>query len=270
MDFITLDEMKIFGHTGVLPEEKKNGQFFYVTAVIGIDRIRGCITDKLDDTVNYDEISKIIRREVEESSCDLIEYLAGGIASRILGYSDMISKCTVEVSKPDAPVEGEFKTMKVRIERERHTAFLSLGTNMGDRPGNLTEAVSKIKNCREILKSEVSSVYETEPVGYDDQDDFLNCCVKLDTLLSPYELLEFAHSIENDLHRERNIRFGPRTMDVDILLYDSITSEDEKLIIPHPRMYERAFVLVPLHELGAYEGEIPGDKAVKLWGKLPV
>lgn len=160
--------------------------------------------------------------------------------------------------------------MKVRIERQRHRAYLSLGSNMGDRLNYLSRAASLLKENREILRLQASSVYETEPVGYENQDDFLNCCIGIDTVLEPYELLELTSGIEEELKRERNIRFGPRTIDVDILLFDRINQDDEKLTIPHPRMYERAFVLVPLKELGAYTGDIPGDKSVIRFGELPV
>ncbi|NLT96110.1 MAG: 2-amino-4-hydroxy-6-hydroxymethyldihydropteridine diphosphokinase [Clostridia bacterium] len=128
-------------------------------------------------------------------------------------------------------------------------AFLGLGSNLGDKRANLEEALKKLKNHPRIEILKVSSFYETEPVGFIEQDWFLNIAVKIDTSLTPLELLEFCQSIERDLLRKREIRWGPRTIDLDILLYENFTSQSEKLTIPHPRMKERAFVLVPLEEI---------------------
>lgn len=119
MDKIILKKMKIYGHTGCLPEEKKNGQFFYVTAQLFCGKIEGCYTDNLDDTVNYAALYERIREVVESDSGNLIEHLAQRIADAILSFAPMCFKTTVEVSKPDAPVDGIFETMEVIIERER-------------------------------------------------------------------------------------------------------------------------------------------------------
>lgn len=128
-------------------------------------------------------------------------------------------------------------------------AYLGLGSNMGDKMGHLKDAIAMIENNEKISDVKVSSFYETAPVGYLDQDVFVNIVVELETELAPYDLLAFCQDIEEQLKRKRVIRWGPRTIDVDILLYDEMTNDDEKLIIPHPRMTERAFVIVPLIEL---------------------
>lgn len=130
-----------------------------------------------------------------------------------------------------------------------YKAYLSLGSNIGDKKHNLDNAIKLIKNNPSISQVIVSSFYETAPVGYLDQDVFMNIAVEIITSLDPYKLLEFCHEIEESLKRIRLIRWGPRTIDVDILLFDDIISDDEKLIIPHPRMTERAFVIVPLYDL---------------------
>ena len=150
-------------------------------------------------------------------------------------------------------------------------AYLSLGSNMGDRIGNLSWAVSLL-DCPEkgIFVELVSPVFETKPVGYTEQDDFLNICLKVITDLDPLDLLSECQKIEKELHRERLIHWGPRTIDVDILTYDDISMDTERLTIPHPRMEERGFVQVPLLFL---EGtcEIPGKwkDEVRYYGILP-
>ncbi|MBR6484732.1 MAG: 2-amino-4-hydroxy-6-hydroxymethyldihydropteridine diphosphokinase [Clostridiales bacterium] len=149
-----------------------------------------------------------------------------------------------------------------------HQAVLSLGSNMGDRMGNLRSAVRALSEDEDIGDVEVSGVYETEPVGYDDQPYFLNICVKLSTSLDPYELLRKCNLIEQDLKRVRKIKNGPRTIDLDILTYDDLVSDDPKLTIPHPRMYKRAFVLYPYRDLTGYDGPIPEDKTVTYVGEF--
>lgn len=127
--------------------------------------------------------------------------------------------------------------------------YLSLGSNLGDRKAQLQEAVRLLQTNPSISNIKMSSIYETAPVGYLDQDAFLNLVIRLETSLSPLELLDICQEIEQALHRERLVRWGPRTVDLDVLLYGQEQLATERLTIPHPRMYERAFVLVPLQEL---------------------
>lgn len=128
-------------------------------------------------------------------------------------------------------------------------AYLGLGSNIGDKKGHLDKAIELLKQQEKITVRNISSYYETDPVGYIDQDLFLNIVVEIETQLEPYKLLEYCNRIEEILKRKRILRWGPRTIDVDILLYEDFISDDEKLIIPHPRMKERAFVMVPLYEI---------------------
>lgn len=128
-------------------------------------------------------------------------------------------------------------------------AYIALGSNLGDREAYLRNAVTLIHQHPQIQVEAISSIYETDPVGYDDQDLFLNMVISLRTSLNPFELLQILQKIEAQLGRKRTIRWGPRTVDLDILLYNDENIETEKLIIPHPRMYERLFVLIPLTEL---------------------
>ena len=130
-----------------------------------------------------------------------------------------------------------------------HRVFLSLGSNMGIKRDNLDKAVDILKNHEDIHKVKVSSYYVTDPVGYLDQDIFMNIAVEIETDLEPMPMLDLCQDIEKKLHRKRIIHWGPRSIDVDIILFDDMTLNDEVLTIPHPRMFERGFVLVPLMEL---------------------
>jgi 2-amino-4-hydroxy-6-hydroxymethyldihydropteridine diphosphokinase len=129
-----------------------------------------------------------------------------------------------------------------------HTVYLSLGSNLGDRRAQMEDALARLETERvRIVKR--SSLYETEPVEVTDQPWFLNCAVEAQTELAPRDLLDAIDRIEQQLGRERAIARGPRTIDIDVLLYDAITLHTPQLEIPHPRMAQRRFVLMPLAEI---------------------
>jgi len=149
-------------------------------------------------------------------------------------------------------------------------AFIALGTNIEPRETHFIKALELLTDHDKLRIEKISSIYETDPVGYEDQADFLNMVVSVETEFSAEELLVYCQSVENELGRERSIRFGPRTIDLDILLYNHENIKMDRLEIPHPRMHERAFVLVPLGEV-APEVELPGTgKSVQqLLAELP-
>jgi len=143
-------------------------------------------------------------------------------------------------------------------------AFIALGTNIEPRETHFIKALELLTDHVEITMKKISSIYETKPVGYTDQADFLNMVAEVETELSATDLLCYCQSIEEKLGRERTIRFGPRTIDLDILLYNNENIRMDHLEVPHPRMHERAFVLVPLGEI-APDVVIPGTgKQVQL------
>jgi 2-amino-4-hydroxy-6-hydroxymethyldihydropteridine diphosphokinase len=159
-----------------------------------------------------------------------------------------------------------------------NTAFIALGSNIGNRYDYLTEAIKQLESHLEIKLVNISSIYETDPVGYEDQDLFLNMVIEVMTSLCADELLDICLKLELTLGRKREIVWGPRTIDLDILLYNQENIETEKLIIPHPRMLERNFVMIPLSEikpdiiipntdkpLEALIKELPNKEGVRLW-----
>lgn len=150
-----------------------------------------------------------------------------------------------------------------------NTVYLALGTNIEPREDHLNQALGYLQN-EHITILQQSSIYETAPVGYTDQSDFLNMAVKIQTEFSPVQLLDFCQNVEMKLGRKRVIRFGPRTIDLDILLYNNENIHGERLVIPHPRMHERAFVLVPLHEISPdYIIPEQGKSVEELMSELP-
>lgn len=138
--------------------------------------------------------------------------------------------------------------MKLRMV----TSYLSLGSNMGDRLKYLTQAVKKLNEHPDVKITKLSAVYETAAWGLESQDDFYNSAIGIKTSLSPHELLDICQNIERKLQRTRQIHWGPRTIDIDILLYGTVDIQEDQLIVPHPYMLERAFVMIPLYEIAPH------------------
>ena len=128
-------------------------------------------------------------------------------------------------------------------------AYIALGSNIGNRLGYIQKAIKAICKLENTCVVKVSEIYETNPVGYVEQDKFLNMVIMIKTCFTPFELLEKLQEIEHMLKRKRVIHWGPRTIDLDILTFDGITLHDPKLTIPHPEMLKRAFVLIPLKDI---------------------
>lgn len=136
-------------------------------------------------------------------------------------------------------------------------AILGIGANLGDPAVAVRAAVEAIDACAGVQVLARSSLYRTAPVGGPDQPDFINAVVEVETSLTPAELLHCAQVIEQSWHRTREVRWGPRTLDIDVITFGGLVSDDPMLTLPHPRAAERGFVLVPWHEIDA-EAELPG------------
>ncbi|MBP1977744.1 2-amino-4-hydroxy-6-hydroxymethyldihydropteridine diphosphokinase [Cohnella thailandensis] len=150
-----------------------------------------------------------------------------------------------------------------RIEVAMHLAYVALGANLGDRESTLRESIRRLGDTDGVEIVRVSNLYETDPVGFTDQPAFLNMAVSLRTSLPPAELLRRLLQVENELGRVRTIRWGPRTVDLDLLLYEGVVLDTQELTLPHPRMQERAFVLVPLQDVWLPEsGLFPCEELV--------
>ncbi|MVP02212.1 2-amino-4-hydroxy-6-hydroxymethyldihydropteridine diphosphokinase [Paenibacillus lutrae] len=164
--------------------------------------------------------------------------------------------------------------------RQETTAYIALGSNLGDREQYLADALRQLDAHPDIYVAACSHIYETDPVGYVDQDAFLNMAAAVKTSLTPQELLAVMQQTEQLLGRVRDIRWGPRTIDLDLLLYGEQEVRLPDLIVPHPRMQERAFVLVPLADIFSHIpntsfaslerqlAKLDGKEGVKLWKKM--
>lgn len=155
-----------------------------------------------------------------------------------------------------------------RTGENRRMILIGLGSNIGDREKNIITAIQQLAKQNEIRIEKISSLYETQPVGITDQPDFLNGAISIATNLSPRNLLKVCLQVEKQMGRIRDQRWGPRNIDIDLLVYDDHVIMDEVLSIPHPRLHERSFVLIPLQEIigdiPIYQGQTPGELLAKI------
>jgi dihydroneopterin aldolase/2-amino-4-hydroxy-6-hydroxymethyldihydropteridine diphosphokinase len=252
VDKICIEELRIFAHHGVFEHENINGQNFYINAELYVDTENAGINDDLDRSVDYSKVCKLLEKVMTENTFKLIETAAQKAAEAILLEYPLVSAVDIEVRKPEAPIEMDFNSVSVKINRGWHRVLLSLGSNMGDSRGYLEKAFEKLRESHYIRNLKCSDLIITKPYGYTEQDDFVNGAVICETMFSPHGLLEFTQSLENAADRRREIHWGPRTLDVDIVFYDDEVLSDPDLIIPHPDMHNREFVLVPANEIAPY------------------
>lgn len=253
MDQIKIQELEVFANHGVFPEENALGQKFVISAVLYTDTRPAGQTDDLTLSVHYGEVSQRIREFVEGNTWKLLETVAEKLAFELLVSFPRVRKIRLEIRKPWAPVRLPLKTVAVEIERQWHRAYIALGSNMGEKREHLEHAVELLKETPGCRVTAVSDFITTAPYGYLEQDDFLNGCLELDTLLAPEELLFRLHEIEQSEKRERVIHWGPRTLDLDIIFYDDLVLDTDTLHIPHVEMHKRDFVLRPLSQIAPWK-----------------
>lgn len=248
-DCIKITNLKVFAHHGVFEEEKKEGQDFYITATLYLDLHTPGKSDKLEDSLNYGEVCHFIHKVFIEKSYDLIEAACENLCTRMLLEFEQLKEVVIELQKPHAPIGLPFENVSVTMRRKWHRAYLSLGSNVGDSEALILDGIRKIQAHPFNRAVVVSKLIKTKPYGPVEQPDFVNGCLKVDTLFNPEELLEFLHEIEAEADRTRELRWGPRTLDLDIIFYDKLVYESETLVVPHVDMQNRQFVLEPLAEL---------------------
>ncbi len=249
IDKITISGLKVFAYHGALPEEQKHGQDFYINAVLSLDCRKAAENDRLEDAVNYAEVCETITKSMQEKRFDLIEAACGYVSERLLLSYEKLQEVEVEVCKPHAPIGLPFENVSVSMKRGWHRAYLSFGSNMGDRQRYIEQGIQEFSEHPRMRNVRVSAFRETEPYGYLEQEPFLNGALECETLLEAEELLDFVHEVEARAGRERKIHWGPRTLDLDIIFFDKLVYESDRLVIPHIDMENRQFVLEPLSEL---------------------
>lgn len=251
-DNITIKGLEVFANHGVYPEENRLGQKFVVNAVLYVDTRAAGLSDDLDLSVNYGTVCHQITDFLTANTYKLIERAAEELARHILINNPLVHEIDVEIEKPGAPIGLPLETVSVKIHRGWHDVAIALGSNMGDSKKFLDDAVEKVGQLPDTKVIKVATYITTKPYGGVEQDDFLNSAMTIRTMLTPTELLDRLHDIEREAGRERIIRWGPRTLDLDILLYDDLVMDTEDLTIPHIEMHLRDFVLKPLAEIAPW------------------
>ncbi len=269
MDQIRLTGVRAVGKHGVLDFEHERAQTFVVDATLFLDLAPAGHSDDLHDTVDYGAIAKGIVAIIEGDHVDLIEKLADRIASMILEYP-AVSRTQVTVHKPSAPIVVPFDDVSVTVERSRetasaasqvHHAVIAMGGNQGDMVATLRDAVRSIDGLASTQVTGVSPLYRTDAWGMPDgTPEFHNAVVSVNTRLSALELLRGLQRIEADHGRVRTDHWTSRTLDLDIIDFDGQESQDPDLTLPHPRAWQRAFVLRPWLALEP-DAELTGDHA---------
>lgn len=253
MDKIKIQNLTVFANHGVFPEENVLGQKFVVSAVLHTDTRKAGKTDELEYSTHYGEVSHLIQKFMKDHTYKLIETVAEQLAQEILISFPLIQKVDLKIEKPWAPIGLPLDAAAVEITREWHTAYVALGSNMGDKKAYLDMAVAELGKRKDCRVGKVADYIVTAPYGGVEQDDFLNSAMELQTLLYPEELLDVLHEVEQMAERVRMIHWGPRTLDLDILLYDDLVYDSETLQIPHVEMHKREFVLEPMVQIAPYK-----------------
>lgn len=252
MDEIRIDNLEVYGGHGVHADEKRTGQPFFVNAVLYTDIRQAGETDELTHTTHYGQVCRLIHKLLREKKYDLLEAAAEHTAEQILLQFPRVVSLDLEIRKPRAPIGLPFDSVSVKIHRGWKKAYLGIGSNMGDKRKYMEEAVDKLKSHSHIREVRVSEFLVTKPYGGVEQEDFLNGAIELETLMPPLTLLCFLQKLEQEAGRERLIHWGPRTLDLDILFYQDFISDSKELMVPHPDLQNREFVLKPLSELCPY------------------
>ncbi|MCI9611009.1 MAG: 2-amino-4-hydroxy-6-hydroxymethyldihydropteridine diphosphokinase [Eubacterium sp.] len=252
MDQIIIQDLSIYAKHGVYMEENILGQQFLVSVYMDLDLSRAGQTDSLEHTLDYGKICHFVTKYMQSHTFKLIEAAAEHLAQELLLTYDPIKKIRIKVKKPWAPIGLPIKNVCVSVDRTRHSVYLSLGSNMGDRQAYLDQGIKEVDALDSCKVCERSAVIETEPYGDVVQERFLNCVIRVETVLNPQQLLEKLHEIEARADRKREVHWGPRTLDLDILFYDHVTVNSPNLTIPHADLHNRSFVLEPLCEIAPW------------------
>ena len=223
MDQITIKDLEVYANHGLYKEEKALGQKFLVSAILSLDTKLAGVSDQMDYSVDYGKVCHRIKEILTENDFNLIECVAETVAKKLLLEFSLIRKLEIEVKKPWAPIGLPLDYVSVKIKRGWHRAYLGVGSNMGDRMEYINQAINAIEAQDDTRVVHVSSLIETKPYGGVVQAG-----------------------------RVRTIHWGPRTLDLDILMYDDLVMNERRLTIPHKEMHKRLFVLEPLEEIAPY------------------
>lgn len=280
-DLVRLTGVRAFGHHGVLEHEKRDGQDFVVDVTLTLDLRPAGTSDDLARTVNYAEVAADVVDVVTGPPHDLIETVAEQIAARTLARP-LVESVEVTVHKPQAPVGVPFGDVEVVVRRERDVpVVIAMGANLegtegADPAATIIAAARRLHRLRGLRGVRLSSLYGSAPVGGPEQPDYVNAVAVARTRLTPASLLAALHGVEHDFGRTRGVRWGARTLDLDLVQYGDpaagtdVTSDDESLTLPHPRARDRAFVLVPWQDVDPSASLRLGEEVAAVRDLIPL
>jgi len=257
-DEIRIENLECFAFHGVNPEENEKGQLFYVNTTLYTDTRKAAQNDDISLTTDYGEVTLFINKFMKANTYKLIETVADKLATAILLNFPLIHKLDLEIRKPHAPINLNFSSVSVKISRGWQRVYVATGSNLGESEKNINNAITQMKENKYIRDVKTSELYRSAPYGMEDQPDYINGAVTFLTLLSPHELLTFLHQLEIKAGRERkkdsskNARWLARTLDLDIIFYEDLQIDEADLVIPHPDLHKRDFVLIPLINLNRH------------------
>ncbi|MBD3677945.1 MAG: 2-amino-4-hydroxy-6-hydroxymethyldihydropteridine diphosphokinase [Rhodobacteraceae bacterium] len=249
-DRICVKNLCLHGYHGVMPEETRLGQKFYVDLDCVVDLEPCTEIDDYSRTICYASLCDLAEEVSRNGPYQLIETLGDRIARAVLERFPPVREVQVHVRKPSAPIAANLDHVGVSIVRKRlYRVGFSLGSNMGEKAANLRRALAYLDTLEGLDIERVSQFYKTAPWGKEDQDWFLNACATGWTTLQPQSILKSIKRIELEIGRVPGERWGPRLIDIDLLFVDDLQIETARLTLPHAELFNRAFVLIPLAEI---------------------
>ena len=270
-DQIRIEELEVYAHHGVYPEENEKGQHFYVNATLYTNTRPAGMADDLRLSTNYGEVCQFITEFMQQHTFQLIETVAERTAYEVLQQFPLVQGLDLEIRKPEAPIPLPLAVYLWQFTGNGMKPILPWVPIWGDSREHIARALGQLKNSKNIRVEKVSELLETLPYGGVEQENFVNGMFEIRTLLTPEELLRELHKIEASEGRERKIHWGPRTLDLDIIFYDDLIYSSEDLVIPHVDMENRYFVLKPLSELAPnFRHPITHKTVAQMLAELPV
>ncbi len=251
MDEIRIRGLEIFAHHGVFAFETEQGQNFVLNVTLYADLHPAGRTDDLTLSTHYGEVCHFLTDFLQKNTFQLIEAAAEQATRALLLAFPLVRSAELELCKPEAPIGLPFRNVSVCIRRGWKRVYLAYGSNLGDSAAHIRRGLEALGQLPTVRLLRQSSTLTTQPYGGVAQPCYLNGAVEAETLLTPEELLEALHSIEaaEGRNRAKEVRWGPRTLDLDILDYEGELRHTSVLTLPHPDMHNRTFVLQPLAEL---------------------
>lgn len=251
MDYIDIENLTVFAHHGVFPEENKLEQKFILSARLYHITSHAGMNDDLTRGIDYGAVAKAMTTYFQKHTYQLIEAAAESLARHLLLTFPPLHEIRLTVQKPWAPIGLPLDHVSVTIQRGWKPVLIAIGSNLEHPRNQVLSAIDALEQVPEIRIKKISTIIKTKSQGHNGPD-YANACLRIDTAFLPRELLKCLQGIEAHAGRIRTEKWAPRTLDLDIIFYDDLISLQPKLVLPHPRFRERLFVLEPAAEIEPY------------------